>query len=82
MSTTRIPAALWERVARQSRYRCGYCLTAEHVVGTAMEIDHLIPEAHGGPTAEENLWLACSDCNGFKGDRVAALDPMTGESVS
>jgi len=27
-------------------------------------------------------WLACSDCNGFKGDRVAALDPMTGESVS
>jgi len=55
VSTTRIPAALRERVARQSHYRCGYCLTAEHVVGTAMEIDHLIPEAHGGPTAEENL---------------------------
>jgi len=81
VSTTRIPAALRERVARQSRYRCGYCLTTERVVGTAMEIDHLIPETHGGPTTEENPWLACSDCNGFKGDRVSAIDPMTGESV-
>ena len=46
-----------------------------------MELDHLIPESRGGPTEEENLWLACPGCNGFKSDRVFALDPLSGESV-
>lgn len=82
MSTTRIPAALRERIARQARYRCGYCLTAEAVVGFPMEIDHLLPEASGGQTEEDNLWLACSACNAFKSDRTAALDPLTGEIVA
>jgi 5-methylcytosine-specific restriction endonuclease McrA len=60
MSQTYIPKELRERVAAQARYRCGYCLTAEAVVGTPMEFEHLIPEALGGLTEEENLWLACS----------------------
>jgi len=81
MSVTRVPIALRERVARQARYRCGYCLTSEEVVGFPMEVDHLLPEARGGPTVEENLWLACPVCNGFKGDRVEALDPVTGDVV-
>ena len=46
-----------------------------------MELDHLIPEALGGVTAEENLWLACSPCNDAKGSRIAAQDPTTGEVV-
>ncbi len=70
MSSTTVPAALRELVARQAGHRCGYCLTAEEVVGSAMEIDHLIPEARDGPTTEENLWLARSACNTFKGDRT------------
>ena len=81
MSTTRIPATLRERVADQARHRCGYCLTAEAVVGMAMNVDHLIPEARGGPTEEANLWLACLDCNVAKGDRITELDPTTGETV-
>ena len=81
MSTTYIPRALRERVAQQARYRCGYCLTQEAVVGTPMEIDHIIPEALGGMTEESNLWLACSLCNDHKGDRIAALDPDSGEIV-
>ena len=81
MSATRVPVALRERVARQARYRCGYRLTAEDVVGSAMEIDHLLPEAHGGLTEEENLWLACSECYTFKGDRTSALDPLTGDTT-
>jgi HNH endonuclease len=82
VSTTHVPAILRELVARQANHHCGYCLTAEEVVGTPMEIDHLIPEAHGGLTVEENLWLACSACNAFKGDRTGALDPLTGETVA
>lgn len=46
-----------------------------------MEVDHLIPESLGGPTEEDNLWLACSLCNEHKGNRIAAHDPETGEQV-
>jgi len=81
MSQARIPKALRSRVAEQARYCCGYCLSSERIVGAPMEIDHLIPESLGGLTEEENLWLACSLCNDHKGDRIAALDPETGESV-
>jgi len=80
MSRTYIPKALRDRVAAQARHRCGYCLTAETIVGTPMEVDHILPEADGGLTEEDNLWLACSLCNDHKSDRIAALDPDT-ESV-
>ncbi len=81
MSETRIPRELRERVAAQAGYRCGYCLTAEAVVGTPMEFDHLIPESLGGLTEEENLWLACSLCNDHKSNRIAGPDPLSGEVV-
>jgi 5-methylcytosine-specific restriction endonuclease McrA len=81
MTAARIPKALRERVSTQARHRCGYCLTAEAIVGTPMEIDHIIPRALGGPTVEDNLWLACSLCNDHKGDQIAAADPLTGEIV-
>ncbi len=81
MSKTSIPQVLRDRVARQAGARCGYCLSAEAIAGQTMEIDHLIPEALGGKTEEENLWLACRDCNGFNGERVTALDPATREIV-
>jgi 5-methylcytosine-specific restriction endonuclease McrA len=76
-----IPKALRERITRQAKHRCGYCLTSEHIVGTPMEIDHIIPQALGGLNSEDNLWLACSLCNNHKSDRIAAEDPLTGEIV-
>lgn len=81
MSGTHIPKALRRHVSEQAGHRCGYCLASEAVVGAPMEVDHLIPESLGGLTEEENLWLACSLCNDHKGDRIAALDPETGEIV-
>jgi hypothetical protein len=54
----------------------------ERVVGTPMEIEHIVPESLGGRTEEENLWLSCSLCNEHKGSRVAARDPDTGEIVA
>jgi hypothetical protein len=79
VSRAYISKALREVVARRARHRCGYCLTQEAVVGSPMEIDHILPQALGGATEEGNLWLACSLCNDHKSDRVAALDPSTGE---
>jgi hypothetical protein len=81
MSQTYIPKHLRERVTAQARHRCGYCLTAEAIVGTPMEIEHLIPESVGGLTEEDNLWLACSLCNEHKSNRIAGRDPVSGEWV-
>jgi hypothetical protein len=81
MTRTYISKALREKVAAQARHRCGYCLTAEAIVGTPMELEHIIPQALGGVTEENNLWLACSLCNDHKNDRIADLDPLTGELV-
>ncbi len=47
----------------------------------SMGIDHLVPEALGGPTVEANLWLACGACNSFKGHRIKAPDPESGRIV-
>jgi hypothetical protein len=47
-----------------------------------MEFDHLIPQAAGGPTREENLWLACRRCNAFKGTQTHARDSHSAEWVT
>lgn len=46
-----------------------------------MEVDHLFPSSLGGPTTEDNLWLACGLCNDHKGNRVTAEDPETDQNV-
>ena len=51
-------------------------------MGMPMTLDHIIPQAAGGPTVEENLWLACRRCNEFKGVQTHAHDPEIGEMVS
>lgn len=81
MSRSYIGRALREQVAKDARCRCGYCLTSTRITGTPLEVDHIIPESLGGLTVRENLWLACSMCNDHKGNRIAAVDPRTGEEV-
>ena len=81
MSRAYVPKALREQVALEARHRCGYCLTAEDIVGTPMEIEHIIPEVLGGQTEADNLWLACSLCNEHKSGRIAGIDPESGEEV-
>jgi HNH endonuclease len=75
MSLRDISAALRLRVAETARFRCGYCLTAQRIIGPLLKIDHFIPESRGGTSDEQNLWLACPMCNSHKSDRQEALDP-------
>ena len=74
----RISPALRRRVAETARFRCGYCLTSQEIIGPLLEIDHLIPESRGGTNDEHNLFLACPMCNSHKADRLDAIDPETG----
>jgi HNH endonuclease len=69
------------RIREQAGNRCGYCLSAQRYVFAPLEIDHLLPTARGGSDGEDNLWLACRMCNGYKGDRTHGLDPVTGAEV-
>jgi hypothetical protein len=74
-----IPIELRRLVRADAEARCGYGHTPEAYIGMPLEYDHLYPEALGGPTERENLWLACTRCNDFKGDRIEGRDPETGE---
>lgn len=78
-SSDYVSVALRQRIAAQARFRCGYCLRTAELLGMPLTIEHIIPHALGGETLEENLWLACHRCNGFKGIQIEAFDPMTNE---
>ncbi len=77
-----IPATLRHTIAKRDRNRCAYCLTTEENCGLRMHVDHIIPETAGGPTAADNLCLACFSCNVHKGAQQTGTDPLTGETVS
>lgn len=65
----------------EAQYRCGYCLTSQHITAMPMHIEHIIPLAAGGTSEAENLWLACPLCNGSKGARIHYPDPETGDEA-
>ena len=58
-----------------------YCRSHQRLVLGHLEIDHIIPQALGGTDDEDNLWLACRLCNGYKGIQVDGVDLLTGEHV-
>ena len=68
---------LKNKVRQTARNRCGFCLTPQAIVSMLLEIEHLHPIAEGGTDDEENLWLACRNCNGFKHAKTHAIDPQT-----
>jgi hypothetical protein len=77
-----ISRQLRELVRARAQRCCEYCQTSERVTGLRCQVDHIIPVSQGGATAEENLCLACSACNGHKQARSAGVDPQTGETVA
>ena len=78
---SRIRENLRQQVAERSRFRCGYCLVREDLIGERLQVDHIIPKVAGGATRENNLCLACSACNRFKGIQTHAQDPVTDQFV-
>jgi len=76
-----ISLALRRQVVEDAGHRCGYCRSDETLTGIPLSIEHLVPDAQGGPTVRDNLWLSCRPCNEFKGNQTHAHDPETGELV-
>ena len=69
--------------SRETRLRaggcCEYCLLTPDDMYATFHIDHIIPTKHGGRDSNDNLCLACPDCNGYKGSDIASFDPLTGD---
>ncbi len=78
MSRTSIGRRLRTQVLADVGGRYGYCLSSEEITGAPLEIEHLIPEARGGPTRRSNLWAACRQCNALKSDHIEPPPPGAG----
>lgn len=52
------------QVLRRDNHTCRYCGRSAPEV--RITVDHVVPEALGGPDTPENLVAACSDCNSGK----------------
>ena len=74
--------ALRRAVAARAGHQCEYCGICEEFSTSPFCVEHILPQAAGGPTKLDNLALACGGCNAHKGDKTRALDPATGDSVA
>lgn len=76
-----LPKKLDEKIRLAANNRCGYCLGKQIHVFAWLEIEHLQPRSKGGKTVDENLWLACTYCNTFKGSQTHGIDSETNRKV-
>lgn len=73
----KVPAPLRRAVSARAREVCEYCRCQYQFSQDSFDIEHILPQAHDGPTTSENLALACHGCNSAKGDRVTGWDEVT-----
>ncbi len=75
-----IDAATRRMVRMCAGNACEYCgLHQSHSPLASLQIEHVIPRKHGGTDTDDNLALACIDCNLAKGTNIAGIDPASGE---
>ena len=70
--------ALREFVRQRANNRCEYCLLPQSAAAFFwFHIEHIRARQHGGEDVEENLALACADCNAHKGPNLTSIDSLT-----
>jgi hypothetical protein len=81
MTQSHVPLAMRRQIIEDAGTTCGYCHSDEVLMGVSMAIDHIVPIAAGGQTVRDNLWVACRQCNEYKGAKTHYEDPQSGELV-
>ncbi len=76
--TSYVSAELRRLVRDRADGLCEYCLVHERDAYFDCEVDHVISEKHGGPTADSNLAYACPLCNRAKGSDLGSLTSSSG----
>lgn len=77
----KISVELETKIRAQAGNRCGYCLVPQKLISYKLEIEHIYPKGKGGDSKEENLWLACRQCNLSKGMKTRSFDTITFKRV-
>ena len=68
-------------VREQAGDCCEYCRLSQSGRLARFHVDHIVAIKHGGADTDDNICLACPKCNAYKGDNVAALDPLTRDAT-
>lgn len=82
MPDQRVTAQLRQVVGDRAKGCCEYCQSQLLFSPQSFSVEHIKPRSMGGMTHADNLALSCAGCNGHKYNKIQALDPVTGESVS
>jgi hypothetical protein len=64
-------------VRRRAGGFCEYCRLPESLSHLPFPLDHIIARQHGGRETQDNLALACPECNLHKGPNLCGIDPKT-----
>ncbi len=78
---SKVSASLRRLVIRRAGNRCEYCQLSQIGQEATFHVDHILAEANGGETEEQNLALACVSCSLRKEARQTGLDAETGKRV-
>jgi 5-methylcytosine-specific restriction endonuclease McrA len=74
-----IDAAKRRRVRERAGNGCEYCgMRQADEQFLTYQIEHIVPRQHGGGDDDDNLALACPQCNLHKGPNLAGIDPLSG----
>jgi HNH endonuclease len=79
MSSRYISDALRQVISTRAQNRCEYCKCSADVTTETFSVEHAYPRSLGGGNTLENLAWSCMGCNGFKGARIYAIDPLTNQ---
>ena len=69
-------------VAERAHHLCEYCFSQRRYSPDSFSVEHIRPKSKKGSDESENLALACQGCNGYKADKIAAVDPISGRKIS
>jgi 5-methylcytosine-specific restriction endonuclease McrA len=78
-----IDRQLRQFVRERAANRCEYCHLPQALSPVAqLQIEHIIPRKHGGGDDQQNLALACIDCNLAKATNLTGIDPISDQIVT
>jgi HNH endonuclease len=70
-----------EIIVNRAQGTCEYCHILQDYSPDSFEAEHIIPVVRDGSDDLGNIALACSGCNKRKSDKIAAIDPISLQSV-
>ncbi len=77
----RLSSAIRTQVRQRAKARCEYCGLPEGLSKFDHQVDHIVPDRHGGTDENVNLAWACFRCNNSKGTDIGTIDFETGQRV-